>query len=149
MMERFLHQRRLEMRALACSLALVHALIAGLGDGLHAWQHAESIGSTHAHTHSHDCGGVCVFEHTPAAQRESAVERGQETQAEAPRSGQAPHEHDCVVCQLMAQLKTAATPGAVAIESIEPVAQASVLSYAGASSRTPERLSARGPPPIP
>lgn len=129
-------------KSTALQLAVLYALFACAGQGLHAVAHlGETCCGDSSEPVACACGdGGCIFEKRAAGQAEPS---------EGPSlSGESPSEHDphsCGVCQLLAQLKTA--HGGEAQEAV--ISWTAPLEAAESHSLTSvvrQSYNARGPP---
>lgn len=146
--------RRVALRALAAALAVGYAFLAAVGDGLHGLVCLdECCGGTAC------SGGVdedhCLFCHHQDGHhqegghhQEDSRGAGQGSHSGVPEKSQIPqpHDSDCDVCRLLAQLKTAtATVEVPALVIWAPVATRPESDSTAPSLSLPA-TSARGPP---
>lgn len=137
---------RFALRAVAALLAAMYGLLASVGDGLH----------TLAHLPGGDCDSGCC---EPAVEEPAGCDCGAcpwDAQDETPEegvlgfgqrsSGQAPHDHDCAVCQLLAVAGHGASAPASAILIDETPLGVVLSGDRAAASRRVFATDARGPP---
>lgn len=139
-------RRRIALRVLAAALAVGYVFLAAVGDGLHGLG-CLSGGCDAACCESSE-GDDCLFCHHEGGCNEApgAQATGIEPCGSCPKESPQPHDSDCDVCRLLAQLKAATATIEVPVQVIWAAAIAPPESDPKASSLSLPATSARGPP---
>ena len=144
-------RRRFALRALAAALAVGYVFLAAVGDGLHRL--ACLSGCCGAACCEFSEGDDCLFCHheggcndATGAQAPGIQSTGFEPCGSCPKESPQPHDSDCEVCRLLAQLKTATATVEVPAQVIWAAAMAPPESDPKAPSLSLPATSARGPP---
>lgn len=139
-------RRRLALRAVAAALAVGYVFLAAVGDGLHRLACLSGCCDAVC-CQSAECQSVegdCLFCHHDDGCHETTP--GAEPCDSCPSKTPQPHDSDCEVCRLLAQLKTATTTIEIPAQVIWAAAPAPPESDPKAPSLSLPATSARGPP---
>lgn len=139
-------RRRNALRAVAAALAVGYVFLAAVGDGLHRL--ACLSGCCDAACCEFSGEDDCLFCHHEGGCSDAtgAQGTGLEPCGSCPKDSPQPHDSDCEVCRLLAQLKTATTTIEVPAQVIWAAAPAPPESDPKAPSLSLPATSARGPP---
>ncbi|WP_145114295.1 hypothetical protein [Botrimarina mediterranea] len=143
-------RRRFALRALAAALAVGYVFLAAVGDGLHRFACLSGCCDAVC-CQSVECqsvAGDCLFCHHEGGCNEAlgAESTGIAPCGSCPTESPQPHDSDCDVCRLLAQLKTATATVEVPAQVIWAAAMAPPESDPKAPSLVLPATSARGPP---
>jgi hypothetical protein len=140
-------RRRLAFRAVAAALATGYVFLAAVGDGLHGLVCLGGCCDS-ACCESTGCGFAgddgCLFCHHGDGCHDTKA--GAEPCDSCPANAPQPHDSDCDVCRLLAQLKTATAMVEVPAQVIWAAAATPPESDPKAPSLALPATSARGPP---